>query len=171
MRSVRGNFLRVILNLGILIAAALLPACSSSPSSPTQYQNFAGNYNGTYSVTSCSETAAYSGFCSGAGFTSGTILPISLSLTQNQGTVTGTITLGAVTGTFNGTVQSSGNMTGSATLGNLSAEGITVLTNVSGWNTTISGNNLSGTFTVAFTVSGIAGGATVNATIVQLVRS
>ena len=158
--------------LGIVLATLIPSACSSnSPSSPSPpLANFQGQFTGTYSVTSCSETAAYSGFCAGAGFTNGTILPIALSITQNQAAVNGTLTFGTLTGPYVGAVQSSGNMTGTASLNSQSLQGLTVLTNVSGWNTTIVGNAQSGTFTLAFTVTGVAGGATVNATIVQLVR-
>ena len=155
-----------------IILAMVISACGGgSPAAPTPIVNFQGQYNGTYSVTGCMETAAYAGFCVSSGFATGTILPIALSLTQSQSNVTGTITLGSLTGSFTGVVQTAGNMTGTATMSNLLIQGLTVLTNITGWNTTISGSSLNGTFTIAFTVAGVAGGTTINATIVQLVRS
>jgi hypothetical protein len=155
-----------------IILVVLISACGGSPTAPpAPVVNFQGQYNGTYSVAGCTETAAYAGFCAGTGFTSGTILPIALSLTQSQSNVTGTITLGSLTGPFTGVVQTTGNMTGTATLSPLPTQGLTVIPNVTAWNTTISGSSLNGTFTWAFTVTGVAGGATINATIVQLVRS
>src|SRR5207249_6414023 len=94
----------------ILLIAFSYACGSGSPTSPAPVANFQGQYTGTYSVASCTETAAYVGFCASAGFTNSIVLPIALSLTQNQSTVTGTLTLGALTGSFSGAVQTAGNL-------------------------------------------------------------
>jgi hypothetical protein len=160
----------------LAIAAALLVAtagCSSS-SSPTTatsatVADFHGQFSGTYTIAQCVDDGSFSGFCQAAGFNSGMSLPIQLTLTQTQSAVSGPITLGTVTGTFTGSV-SGGTLAGTATLGDVSSDGMTLNTSVANWSTTITGNALSGGFSIVFRVSPLAGSATISATIAQLNR-
>ena len=116
------------------------------------------------------EVASHANWCPlGSGAIAGTTLPISLSLTQNQSAVTGNIMLGSVAGTFQGTVSGS-TLTGSATFSDVSNAGVTVSTSISDWNTTFSGNSLSGGFSIVLKLSGTSGSATLGVTITQLSR-
>jgi hypothetical protein len=154
-------------------ALALSVACSSNSNSPTSatavtIADFNGTYTGTYNITNCSESGQFAGFCA-AGVPAGTSLPIFLTLTQTGGTVSGTLTLGSVTGTFQGTVSGT-TLTGTASLSFPSDDGFTLTISVSNWNTTISGNAMSGQFTLVFGSPAISGNATIAASIAQLNR-
>jgi hypothetical protein len=154
-----------------VISVTLGCSSGSSPTSATTAMvvDVHGSYSGTYSIARCSTDGAFTGFCEGGGFNAGTTLPISLSLTQNQGAVTGNIMLGSVAGTFQGTVSGS-TLTGSATFSDVSNAGVTVSTSISDWNMTFSGNARSGGFSIVLKLSGTSGSATLGVTITQLSR-
>ena len=165
------NMTRLAL-LTILVAACT--GCSdSSPTAPpataATFSDFSGQYSGTYRVKECVTDGAFSGFCEAAGLTSGTTLPIALSLSQSQSAVTGSIMLGQIAGTFQGTVSGS-TLNGTAVMTDLSNDGVTASVSVTAWNTTISGSALSGGFTIVFRLTGTTGSATLTTTIVQLTR-
>ncbi|MGE0816161.1 MAG: choice-of-anchor D domain-containing protein [Vicinamibacterales bacterium] len=117
-----------------------------------------GNWSGRYVVERCDGTGSVQDyFCSARGvFPPGTSLPISLSLTQNGSSVSGTFSLGQVTGVANGTVNAGGTLVlqGTATSGTLTAQ-------LSSWNTTVSGSSMTGTFTYNASIGGIPGVAVV----------
>jgi len=145
---------------------ALSPTASSTTGggAPSDFQ---GQYSGTYRVNDCVADGIFVGFCEGSGLTAGATPPISLSLTQNQSAVSGTVLLGSVTGTFQGTV--SGNtLSGTAVMANITDQDVTVSSTIPTWNTTLSSSGLSGGFTVVFRVAGQTGSATMTTTIVQL---
>lgn len=157
----------------LLLAVALVwtVACgSSSPSAPTPtYPTVQGVYTGFYAVSSCSD-GGVTGFCSSGAFTPGTQLPVSLSLGQSQSNITGTMILGGVSGSFQGTLTTLGQLSGTAALGNLVLSGVTVTFNVPSWSSVASGNAMTGFFQIAFKIAGLTGSPTVNATILQLAR-
>jgi hypothetical protein len=159
---------------------------------------FQGQYAGSYVVTGCTETSP--GFCQGLGLDAANItLPLGLAVNQSQTAVTGTITLGATTlislsstsamvsGTFLGVAQTSGHLTGTATMdrpvpfcatapvsaslpggGGFMICGTTVA--LTQWDTTIAGNNLSGSFTLVFTATSPVASATASASLLQVSR-
>jgi len=90
-----------------------------------------------------------------------------LTLTQNQSAVSGNVLLGAITGTFLGTVSGS-TLTGTAVMTDITEEDVTLTTRISNWKTTLSSSGLSGGFTIVFSVPGESGAATLTNTIVQL---
>src|SRR5215475_12361958 len=103
-----------------LVAAVLTISAGCTGHSPTSatagtIADVHGQFQGTYNITSCVADGGFAGFCEAAGFTTGTTLPIALSLTQNGSTVSGNVSLGQLTGTFQGTV-SGGTLTGTATI-------------------------------------------------------
>ena len=160
----------------IAIVVAMCAACSSdgSPTEPggigTAPTDFSGQYLGSYNVIACSADPLFSGFCD--GFPAGTNLPITLSLTQSHQDVTGTVSLGSLTGTFTGTV-SGGVLTATAVMNDLQADGsggTTVKVTLESWSTTITGSTLTGGFKVVFRVPSSSGSATLTATIQQLIR-
>jgi hypothetical protein len=156
----------------ILLTALVCSACSGNSTSPsaTPQVNFTGVYNGTYQIVTCTD-GSLTGFCTSAGFVPGTRLPISFSIGQNQNSVTGTLMLGSISGTFQGTATGAG-LTGTAAMNSLTLSGISVLTNVTSWSSTLTGNSMSGNFNVGFTVAvtGVTQPATVAASIVSLAR-
>jgi hypothetical protein len=119
---------------------------------------FAGTWSGRYVVQRCDGTGSNQDyFCSSRGaFPPGTDLPIQLSLSQTGSSVSGTISLGQVTGIVNGIVDGGGALTlqGSATGGQISLT-------LSSWSTTVSGTSMSGTFAYNAGLSGIPGVAVV----------
>ncbi|HVH26671.1 MAG TPA: hypothetical protein VM818_07930 [Vicinamibacterales bacterium] len=159
---------------------------------------FQGQYAGSYVVTGCTDTNP--GFCQSLGLDAANItLPFALAVNQSQTAVTGTITLGATTlislsstsamvsGTFLGVAQTSGHLTGTATMdrpvpfcatapvspslpggGGFMICGTTVA--LTQWDTTIAGNNLSGSFTLAFTATSPIASATASASLLQVSR-
>lgn len=119
---------------------------------------FAGTWSGRYVVERCDGTGSVQDyFCSQRGFyPPGTDLPLSLSLTQNGASVSGTFSLGQVTGSANGSVNASGALVlqGTATSGQLTAA-------LSGWSSTTTGTSMSGNFSYNASVVGIPGVAVV----------
>lgn len=120
---------------------------------------FAGTWSGRYVVERCDGTgSAQDYFCSTAhgAFPPGTSLPLSMSLTQNGSSVSGTFSLGQVTGVATGTVNAGGTLVlqGTATSGQLT-------TALSGWSSTVSGSSMEGTFSYNASVSGIPGVAVI----------
>ena len=96
-------------------------------------------------------------FCSARGFfPPGTDLPVSLNLTQSGTAVSGSISLGQVTGAVTGTVNGSGTLVlqGTANSGTLSLA-------LSAWSTTVSGSSMTGNFSYNAGVTGIPGVAVV----------
>lgn len=156
-----------------IVVAACTSCSNGSPTAPpattATFSDFSGQYSGTYRVKECITDGAFVDFCEAAGLPTGTTLPISLSLSQSQGTVTGSIMLGQIAGTFQGTVSGS-TLNGTAVMTDLSNDGVTASVSITAWNTTISGSALSGGFTVVFRLTGITGSATLTTTIVQLTR-
>ena len=118
-------------------------------------------------MNDCLTDGIFVGFCEPSGLTPGKTLPISLSLTQNQSAVSGTVLLGSVTGTFLGTGSGS-TLTGNAVMTDITDQDVTVSSTIPTWNTTLSSSGLSGGFTVVFRVAGQTGSATMTTTIVQL---
>ncbi|HEY3043614.1 MAG TPA: hypothetical protein VGJ39_06300 [Vicinamibacterales bacterium] len=163
----------------VTIAVAICAGCSNSnsPTSPAAASttgggtpaNFQGQYSGTYRVNSCAAEGIFVGFCEGSGSTAETTFPITLSLTQNQSAVTGSVMLGEIAGMFQGTASGS-TLSGTAAMADISDQGLTLNTSITTWNTTLSGSGLSGGFNVVFRVTGSTGSATWTATIVQLTR-
>jgi hypothetical protein len=157
----------------VLVAMSLvvssLSSCggSASPTQPTVI-NFAGNYSGTYQVTSCND-GTLPGFCAGTGFNVGTQLPITMSLGQNGALVSGSVALGGITGGFQGTASGSA-LSGSAPLSTLILNGVQLLSSITSWSSTLNGNGMSGTFTVTFSIVSVGSNATMTASLVTLTR-
>jgi hypothetical protein len=160
---------RSMVALGLLLMVAA--GCGSSSIQPAPL--WTGNYSGSYQVTSCSD-GLLAGFCAGAGFNVGAQLPITMSLSQNGTSVGGNVTLGNLTGLFQGTV--SGNMLSALSsydLTSLTWSGVEVPPSITKWQSSLSGNNVNGTFTVTFYNGyddSIDDAARITATVVTLTR-
>jgi hypothetical protein len=160
------------LALATIVAVVCAGCGSTDPLSPTASttgtpSDFQGQYSGTYRVNDCLADGIFVGFCEASGLVTGATPPISLSVTQNQSAVSGTVLLGSIAGTFVGTVSGS-TLTGSAVMTDITEQDVTVSATIPTWNTTLSSSGLSGGFTVVFRVAGQTGSATMTTTIVQL---
>lgn len=118
-----------------------------------------GTWSGRYIVQRCDGTGSVQDyFCSSTRgvYPPGTSLPISLSLTQNGNAVSGTLSLGQVTGVVNGTITGDGTLVlqGTATSGQSTAQ-------LSSWSTTVNATSMEGTFTYNASIGGIPGVAVV----------
>ncbi|MCC7176946.1 MAG: choice-of-anchor D domain-containing protein [Acidobacteria bacterium] len=127
--------------------------------SGTAQASFSGTWSGRYVVERCDGTGSVQDvFCSqNRGlYPVGTSLPISLTLTQNGGSVSGTVALGQVIGVVNGVVTPDGQMTlqGTATSG-------TVSITFTSWSSRAAGNGMEGTFTYNVGATGVGGVAAV----------
>jgi hypothetical protein len=120
--------------------------------------SFAGEWSGRYIVERCDGTGSVQDyFCSSRGaFPPGTDLPISLSLTQNASAVSGSISLGQVTGPVSGAV----NATGTLILSGTARSGVLAL-QLSSWGTSVSGSTMTGTFVYNAGATGVPGVAVV----------
>ena len=115
---------------------------------------FQGAWAGRYIVERCDGTGSLQDYlCSSRGFfPPGTDLPIALSLTQNGSSVSGSFSIGQVTGAASGTVNAGGTLVlqGTANSGTLSIS-------LSSWATTASGSSMTGNFSYNATISGVPG--------------
>lgn len=130
-------------------------AVSGTATAPT----FQGNWSGRYIVERCDGTgSAQDYFCSAnrGAYPVGTDLPITLSLTQNASAVSGSMSLGSVTGNVSGSVNLNGTLilSGTATQGTNTAQ-------LTSWSTSVSGSTMTGNFTYNASIGGIPGVAVV----------
>jgi hypothetical protein len=183
----------LMLKRSFVVAALFCAACgSNAPSTPTPLPsqavtpapNFQGQYSGTYVISSCNDDGGFTvvelcrAINSDLNSPRSARLPIALSLIQNNGEVTGTITLASTSGTFRGSVSTSGNLSATAVLSTTmvccGTGGVTVAQthNITSWNTTLSGNTLVGAFTfvVRYSTTTDNSSATLNATMVDVTR-
>lgn len=123
---------------------------------------YQGNWTGTASVLACTDTAGFlaAGYCAR---NLGAVNTVSLTLTQNGNTVTGTIikSEGAnlLNGTINGTIGAAGDVTMTGTLAGL-ANGSNLQLAVISWNSLADGVNMTGTWAGNITSPQILGIAT-----------
>ena len=149
------------------------------PPAPT-ITNYAGRWSGHYTVEACSGSSGSMGdvLCSdarpgnaGGIFKLGTSLPMSLDLSQNGSTITGTLCLGQITGPVSGSVLSNQSMvlTGSAIYSDASA-GLVVTNTVTNWSTSLVGGGLEGSFTFGVKVNIFPGDGVVRVRLLNVRR-
>lgn len=128
----------------------------------------AGTWLGRYVVERCDGTGSVQDlFCSANRglYPVGTSLPITLVLTQNGGSVSGTAYFGQVSGAVSGGVSAAGVLTlqGAAQSG-----GLTIT--ITGWNTLINGNSLTGLIGFNVGSSAAPGVAAITARLSEVTR-
>ena len=155
----------------------LFAACgcgSSTAPSPAGPPDFHGQFTGSYIINRCTEAGVFfNGFCVGLSFVGGTF-PLQLSLVQNQASVSGTIVLSRaggtpISGSFEGSIDTSGHLMGRATLQPLTLLG-TITREITAWDTTIATGTLNGGFTLVHRSAAEPGSMTVTATLAQMTR-
>lgn len=145
------------LRLAVVAVVAFGAACNgtATPTAPTtaagpvplSREPFTGNWVGTYTVTDCQGNgSAHAVICAppadgrpGGAFVAGTLLPISVTLTQDGTAITGVLTLGPSAGNVTGGVNNGGELTlrGTAVGGPFSAA-------IVDWNTRLLGSTMDG---------------------------
>lgn len=142
--------------------AATTPPATTAPVTPAAPATpFSGRWSGTYIIDRCDGTGSVQDLLCGASrgaFPTGTSLPMTLDLTQNGATVSGTLSLGQITGVVNGAVRSSGLLT----LSGIARSGTATAT-LTYWDTRASGGVMDGFFTFNATYANIPGIAAVSA--------
>jgi hypothetical protein len=141
--------MRRSLALMLVVGAAMLVTSCSGGDGPTTaptppVPNYQGQWTGDYSITGCSGSGVFAvppAFCD--TFRVGTILPLTLTLTQSGSQVTGTANFGNITMPVSGPVASDGRLllNGSAVIVQGEANLNTSLQN---WGTAISGTSMNG---------------------------
>lgn len=116
---------------------------------------FQGTWSGRYIVERCDGAGSLQDLLCSSNrgfFPPGTDLPISMSLNQNGSSISGSFSIGQVTGAATGTVNASGVLVlqGTANSGTLSIS-------LSSWTTTASGNSMTGNFSYNATITGVPG--------------
>ena len=135
------------------------PVTTSPPVLPAT--PFSGRWSGNYIIDRCDGTGSVQGLLCGNArglFPPGTSLPISLDLTQSGSTVSGTISLGQITGVVTGAIRTSGLLT----LSGIASSG-TATSTLTYWDTRASGNVMDGFFEFNATYTNIPGLAAVSA--------
>lgn len=126
-----------------------------------------GTWSGRYDVQRCDGTGSNQDyFCSQRGaFPPGSSLPITLVLSQNGSSVSGTIALGQVTGSVNGSVDGAGNLslTGTASNGQINLA-------ITTFSVSISGASMTGTMTYNAGLAGVPGVAVVTSRLSGVTR-
>ena len=116
---------------------------------------FQGTWSGRYIVERCDGTGSLQDLLCSSNrgfFPPGTDLPISMSLNQNGSNISGSFSIGQVSGAATGTVNANGTLVlqGTANSGTLSIS-------LSSWATTASGNSMTGNFSYNATITGVPG--------------
>jgi hypothetical protein len=149
-----GSYSGVVTVVGDQTSGSNTVAISGNATGPA----VAGTWSGRYVVERCDGTGSVQDyFCSSRGFfPPGTDLPILLSLTQNGASVSGSMSLGQVTGPVSGSINANGTLVlqGGANSGTMSLS-------LSSWTSTAAAQSMSGNFSYNATFSGLPGVAVV----------
>lgn len=132
-----------------------------------------GTYNGGHTVTQCNGTGSAQDLICGAArgaYKVGTNFVFSANLTQNGNIVTGTANLAGTTGPVSGGIFTGGGFNGVLMLsGTLrDTQGFTAV--ITSWNTTVSGNAMTGTVAYTLTFDNLPGNAGIVATLNNVTR-
>ena len=136
---------------------AATPTAVATPT-PVPVTSFAGNWSGTYTITSCGHSGVFAD-ANWCGTLSYTPLPINLVLTQSGSSVSGTLLQGTIATSVTGTVDATSHLilNGSTVLSG------SILAEILAWNTTVSGNAMAGSWNTKWSTAGSVGSAqTVN---------
>jgi len=135
--------------------------------------NFGGTWSGTYRIAKCDQSAAFAGWCTGIGGV-GAVLPLALSLSQggtSRDQITGTISLGSITGNTSGNVTGDGRLNIGGTFTNAISGTVFVVT-IGGWDTRLSGaSGMSGGWSQNVRANGFSGNAYQENTLVSMTHT
>lgn len=153
-------------------AVATPPPTTTVTPPPTQpvvpATPYTGRWSGRYVIERCDGTGSVQDLLCGSArglFPPGSSLPIAMDLTQSGSTVSGTVSLGQITGVVTGAVRTSGLLT----LSGIARSGTATAT-LTYWDTQASGNTMNGFFNFTATYSNIPGNAQVAARLSGVVK-
>jgi len=150
---------------------ATTPTTTAPPTTPAPTvpaTPYTGRWSGRYTIDRCDGTGSVQDLFCGTRrgiYPPGTSLPLTLDLTQVGASVSGTLSLGSVTGVVTGAVRSTGLLTLSGV-----ARGGTSTATITYWDTRASGNSMNGYFNFNATYVDIPGIAAISATIGTLTK-
>lgn len=149
---------RAVRLIAVLLLFSTAVACGGNPNSPSKV-SYAGTWNGTYNVTACNSTGDFATVDPCSSFTSAA--PFSMTLAQQDITVTGTFTLGSIGFQATGSnVASDGSLT---LVGTSNFQGLFITAT---WTLTEpSSTTLAGSLTQLWTSPGVNGQVTIAATL------
>lgn len=147
----------------VVVVACALGACGSEAASPIAPSptprpatNYQGQWVGEHTIAACNGTGGFAqGFCS--TFAVGTTLPVTLTLTQTGRQVSGTLAMGALTGSVSGPVSTTNDhllLAGSIIS---ISNGTTTTIVVQGWDTFATGTSMTGGWGTTWTLSSLGG--------------
>jgi len=133
------------------------------------YQDYQGTWEGAHRVRVCDERGDFKGICRGV-FSPGTLLPFEVALMQNGASATGTVTLGLIDISMNGTIFDSRRFVGAGS-GTYRSEGITFIDKIGTLDLLSNGNGLSGTLVFTVEASGFTGNTYVESELAGVTRT
>jgi hypothetical protein len=146
----------------VVAPVATTPITTTVTTTPTPPPTpYSGRWSGRYVIERCDGTGSVQDLLCGNArglFPPGTSLPISMDLTQSGSSVTGTVSLGQITGVVTGAVRS----TGLLTLSGIARSGTATAT-LTHWDTRASGNAMDGFFNFSATYTNVPGNAEIAA--------
>jgi hypothetical protein len=142
-----------IAGFNALVFSLIIVACGGGPTAPGPGSDFQGTWEGQWQRTSCSESGGAVGVACNVTPTSGALR---LTLTQTGSSVQGNVEVAS----FIISASGSSNANGSLTLAG-SAHLQSATQTLSNWNTTRSGNSMSGAFTLTIVADNQALGSQV----------
>ena len=134
------------------------------------WQDYQGTWTGVYVLQVCTNSGGFSvaGWCALAPV--GSVLPFRFTLTQTNGSASGTLELGSLIGSIKGAIFDTRRFVGTATLSQIS--GGTVFTSTVGTFSVLStGSSLGGNLVVNTTANNISGNGYWEANLGTVVRS
>ena len=138
------------------------------------WQDYQGTWAGTYRIRVCTATGTLggsAGWCTPDGFSTGQLLPIRLTLTQQNGsTVNGSIELGDLVGTVAGTVYDSRHFIGAGSA-SFNEDGFIFSVNIGTLDLLASSTQLAGSFIWTVTVTGLTGQGYNELDLVDVIRT
>ena len=120
------------------------------------YQDYQGTWVGTHRIRVCDERGDFAGICRFAEFRRGTVLPFQLRLTQTAGSASGSVLLGQISHTMNGTIFDSRRFVGAGSA-TYADDDITIIERIGTFDVLSNGTALSGSMIITIEALGYTG--------------
>ncbi|HUL72505.1 MAG TPA: Ig-like domain-containing protein [Vicinamibacterales bacterium] len=136
------------------------------------WQDYQGTWSGSYRASVCQLRGGFPGgpLCD-TTFSPGSLLPISIALTQNAESASGSLALGGFVNALSGSIVDSGRFVGAASGGIFSNAGLTIRTTVSTLDVMSTATDLNGALIFTITYDGTPGDLYVEADLSGVTRT